>query len=60
MIRTIGMRLLAAEVLAGLKKIDLDGIDLPAAKRLAQQAMTAVTGKRLGYAIVCATKRLAT
>jgi arsenite methyltransferase len=56
MIRAIGARLFATEVLAGLKKIDLTGIDLPAAKRLARQAMTAVAGKRLGYAIVCAAK----
>ena len=57
MIRDIGKRLLATEVLAGLKKIDLAGIDLTQAKRLTQQALTAAHEHRLGYAIVCATKR---
>lgn len=58
MIRAIGTRLFAAEVLAGLNKIDLAGIDLVAAKRLTREASTAVTQQRLGYVIVCATKRL--
>lgn len=56
MIRRIGTRLFAAEVLAGLEKVDLAGIDLPAAKRMTRQALTAVAEHRLGYAIVCATK----
>ena len=56
MIRKIGTRLFATEVLAGLKKIDLAGIDLAAAKRLTRQALTAMAEHRLGYAIVCATK----
>jgi arsenite methyltransferase len=56
MIRRIGTRLFAAEVLVGLKKVDLAGIDLPAAKRMARQALTAVAEHRLGYAIVRATK----
>lgn len=57
MIRDIGKRLLATEVLAGLKKIDLAGIDLTQAKRMTQQALSAAREHRLGYAIVCATKR---
>src|ERR1700691_1319186 len=56
MIRRIGTRLFATEVLAGLKKIDLTGIDFPAAKRMARQALMAVAEHRLGYAIVCGTK----
>ena len=56
MIRTIGVRLFATEVLAGLKKIDLNGVDLPAAKRLARQALTAVAENRLGYTVGCAIK----
>jgi arsenite methyltransferase len=58
MIRRIGTRLFATEVLMGLKKVDLVGIDLPAAKRMTRQALTAVAEHRLGYAIVCATKPL--
>lgn len=56
MIRGIGTRLFATEVLAGLGKLDLAGIDFPAAKRLTKQALTAVAEHRLGYAIVYATK----
>jgi arsenite methyltransferase len=55
MIRGVGTRLFAAEVLLGLGKLDLVGIDLPSAKRLAKQAMVAVAQHRLGYAIVHAT-----
>ena len=42
MIRVIGTRLFATEVLARLEKIDLAGIDLAAAKRMTRQALTAV------------------
>src|SRR5713101_4956390 len=56
MIRNIGGRLFATEVLAGLKAIDLTGIDLAEVKRLAGQALAAANQNRLGYAIICATK----
>ena len=56
MIRGIGMRLLATEVLAGVGKLDLGGIDLEAAKRLTREANVAVAERRLGYTLVCATK----
>jgi arsenite methyltransferase len=56
MIRGIGTRLFATEVLAGLGKLDLAGIDLAAAKRLTKEAMAAVAERRLGYAIISATK----
>jgi arsenite methyltransferase len=56
MIRGIGTRLFATEVLAGLGRLDRAGIDLPAAKRMTKQALAAVAAHRLGYAVVCATK----
>ncbi len=56
MIRNIGSRLFAVDVLRGLKKIDLDGMDFDAARRMTRQALVAVEGHRLGYAVVCATK----
>jgi arsenite methyltransferase len=56
MIRSIGSRLFAADVLRGLRKIDLEGIDLVAANRMTRQALIAVGEKRLGYALVCAAK----
>ncbi len=56
MIRSIGGRLFATEVLAGLKAIDLRGMDLADVKRLTNQAWAAANQNRLGYAIVYATK----
>jgi arsenite methyltransferase len=56
MIRGIGVRLFATEVLAGVGKLDIAGIDLVAAKRMLQQTNAAVAQRRLGYAIVCTTK----
>jgi ubiquinone/menaquinone biosynthesis C-methylase UbiE len=56
MIRSIGGRLFATEVLAGLRAIDLTGIDLAEVKRLAEQALAAANQRRLGYATICATK----
>jgi arsenite methyltransferase len=56
MIRNIGGRLFATEVLAGLQAIDLTGIDLTEVKRLTGQALAAANQNRLGYAIICATK----
>jgi ubiquinone/menaquinone biosynthesis C-methylase UbiE len=56
MVRGIGARLFASEVLAGLDKIDLAGFDIAAARRLARQALTAIAERRLGYAIVYGTR----
>jgi len=56
MIRSIGGRLFATEVLAGLNAIDLTGMNLAEVKRLTSQALAAASQKRLGYTIVCATK----
>jgi arsenite methyltransferase len=56
MIRGIGAKLFAAEVLTGLKAIDLAGIDVTEAKRLTRQALAAAQQGRLGYAIMYATK----
>jgi arsenite methyltransferase len=58
MIRSIGGRLFATEVLAGLHAIDLGGMNLADVKRLTSQALAAASQNRLGYAIVCATKPL--
>jgi arsenite methyltransferase len=55
MVRSMGQTLFTAELLAGLKQIELEGIDLAAAKRLTKQALTAVTEGRLGYAVMTAT-----
>ncbi len=54
MIRAIGSRLFATEVMAAIKKIELQGIDIDAANRMLHQARAAVDEGRIGYAIVCA------
>src|SRR6516164_5720651 len=56
MIRRIAARLFVTETLAGLGKLDLDGIDLAAAKGPTKDGKATVSESRLGYAIVCATK----
>lgn len=56
MVCAIGSRLFAAEVLAGLNKLDLANIDLDAAKRMARQALTAIDEDRLGYVVLCAVR----
>jgi arsenite methyltransferase len=57
MVRQIGMRLLGAEVMAGLERIHLPGIDFQEANRVAKAALTAVEAGQLGYALITASKR---
>jgi len=52
----VRMKLLGAEIMAGLNKLQLPGIDLGAAKRMASSAVAAVKQGHLGYALICATK----
>jgi len=56
MVRQIQAKLLAAEVMKGLKKIDLPGIDFAAANQMAKAAITAVRQGQLGYAIITGEK----
>jgi arsenite methyltransferase len=56
MVHQIRMKIMGAEIMAGLKKLDLSGVDLPAAKQMAQAALAAIQKGSLGYAIVCAAK----
>jgi ubiquinone/menaquinone biosynthesis C-methylase UbiE len=58
MVRSIGARLLTTEVLAALKKIDLPGVDLEAARRMTHQARIAVERGQIGYAIVGRSQRV--
>jgi arsenite methyltransferase len=52
----VRLKLLGAEIMTGLNKLQLPGIDLGGAKRMANSAMTAVKQGQLGYALICATK----
>jgi arsenite methyltransferase len=56
MVNQVRMKLLGAEVMIGLKKLDLPGVDLAAAKQMAQAALGAIKQGSLGYAIICAVK----
>jgi arsenite methyltransferase len=55
-VERIRSRLLATEIMVGLKKVELPGIDLAAVKNIARHALTAAKTGKLGYAIVTATK----
>jgi arsenite methyltransferase len=54
MVRQIQGKLLGVEIMAGLKKIDLPGLDLAAAKQMATMALAAIQRGQLGYAIILA------
>ena len=56
MVNQVRMKLLGAEIMVGLKKLDLPNVDFPAAKRMAQAALNAIKQGSLGYAIICAAK----
>ena len=56
MVRQVQTKLLGVEVMKGLKKIDLPGIDFTAAKQMAQAALAAIQQRQLGYALLTAQK----
>ena len=56
MVNQVRVKLLGAEIMTGLNKLQLPGLDLGAAKRMANSAMAAVKQGQLGYALICATK----
>jgi arsenite methyltransferase len=56
MVGQVRMKLLGAEIMTGLNKFQLPGVDLGAAKHMANSAMEAVRHGQLGYALICATK----
>ena len=56
MVNQVRMKLLGPEIMMGLKKLDLPGVDLSAAKQMAQAALAAIRQGTLGYAVVCGSK----
>lgn len=56
MVDQIRHKLLGAEIMTGLQKLQLPGIDLAAAKRMASSATEAIKRGQLGYVLICATK----
>jgi SAM-dependent methyltransferase len=56
MVDQIRMKLLGAEIMTGLNKLQLPGIDLGTAKRMAISAAEAIQRGHLGYVLLGATK----
>ncbi|HEX4024143.1 MAG TPA: methyltransferase domain-containing protein [Steroidobacteraceae bacterium] len=56
MTHQIQMRLLGAQLLVGLKKLDLPAVDFDSARELLRSARDAIQDGQLGYAIITATK----
>ena len=57
MVQAIRGKLLMAEIMIGLKKLDLPGLDLGSAKAFSKAALNAIATKQLGYGIIVASKR---
>ena len=55
-VEQVRLRLLAADIMVGLKKLALPGFDLESAKHLLKKVLQAITEGQLGYAIVVASK----
>lgn len=56
MVRQIRTRLMGVELLAGLKQLDLPGVDLGQARSLARSVAEAVQAGTLGYALLAGTR----
>jgi arsenite methyltransferase len=56
LVNQMRLRLLAADVMVGLKKIALPGFDFETAREVAKHALQAIKEGSLGYAIVTASK----
>ena len=52
MVKDIRGRLVTAQLLVGLKKIDLPGVDLAQAQTVARSAEQAIRDGKLGYALI--------
>ncbi len=56
MVDQIRLKLLGTEIMTGLNKLQLPGVDLGVAKRMASSAIAAIKQGQLGYALIRATK----
>lgn len=52
MVQQIRVKLLGLEVMVGLKKLNLPGVDLTNARQLAKSALSAIQQGQLGYALI--------
>jgi arsenite methyltransferase len=56
LVQQVQIKLLGAEVMVGLRKLNLPDVDFTTAKEMAQAVLTAVRGGQCGYAIVVGVK----
>src|ERR1700674_2541210 len=56
MVQQIHTKLLGAEIMVGLKKLNLPGVDFSQAKLVAKSALATIRQAQLGYAIITASK----
>jgi len=56
LVQQVRGKLLTAEVMVGLKKLDLPGVDFAAAKQMAKSAQEAIRRGQLGYVLIRAIK----
>jgi ubiquinone/menaquinone biosynthesis C-methylase UbiE len=56
MVQQVRGKLLAAEVMVGLKKLDLPGVDIVAAKQMTKSVEEAIGQGQLGYVLISAIK----
>lgn len=56
LVKQMRLRLLGAEIMAGLKRLRLPGFDFAQANAMARAALAAIAEGRLGYALITATK----
>jgi len=56
MVQQIRTKLLGAEIMVALKKLNLPGVDFNPAKQMAKSALAAIRQGQLGYAIITASK----
>jgi arsenite methyltransferase len=56
MVQQISMKVLGAEIMVGLKKLNLPGVDFSSAKQLAKSTLHAIQEGQLGYVVITASK----
>lgn len=59
LVKAVQGRLLGLELLTGLKKLQLPGVDMAQAKQFARSAMKAVQDGKFGYALILASRNAA-
>ena len=56
LVQQVRAKLLAVEIMVGLKKLDLPGVDFRTAKQMVKDVIVAIEQNQLGYALITANK----